>query len=122
LSPRLGVQRSWLRGIVAALSYRIDATHGQPSNIIIAGDSAGGNLTMSLIVHLHHPCPHVPVVKPEAPLGGLALISPRVSCWTDYPSFANETLGVIAPGALHESNAVILDRVNPADLEVDPQK
>lgn len=117
LAPE-AVYPTQLRETVAALSYLINDR--LPSNIIIAGDSAGGNLAMSLVSHLLHPRPDVPVVKLEAPLGGLALISPWVSFRTDYPSFANETLDMLAPIALRVWSAMLLDKANPADPEADP--
>jgi acetyl esterase/lipase len=109
-----------LREAVTALSYLIDDTHRLPYNLIIAGDSAGGNLAISLISHLLHPRPDVPIIKLEVPLGGLALTSPWVGFRTDYPSFANETLDMLSPVALRKWSAMFLDKANPADLEADP--
>ena len=53
-----------------------DAHHFQ---IFIAGDSAGGNLTLSLLCHLLHPHPKIPEslhIKLSSPLAGALLISP----------------------------------------------
>lgn len=56
--------------------FHDDADHYQ---IFIAGDSAGGNLTLSLLCHLLHPHPKVPEslhIKLSGPLAGALLISP----------------------------------------------
>ncbi|KAJ2900152.1 hypothetical protein MKZ38_002566 [Zalerion maritima] len=58
--------------------------HGfKPSQIIIGGDSAGGNLAAALLSHLLHPCPHarpsVPRIRLEEPLAAAFLVSPLAS-------------------------------------------
>lgn len=50
--------------------------------IVIAGDSAGGNLTLGLISHLLHPHPDVPKVELSGPLATTILISPWVKFTT----------------------------------------
>jgi acetyl esterase/lipase len=119
LAPE-AVYPTQLREATAALSYLILDTHRLPSNIFIAGDSAGGNLAMSLISHLLHPHPDVPVVKLEEPLSGLALISPWVSFRTDYPSYGNEKLDMLAPLALRRWSAMFLNKTNSTEPEADP--
>jgi acetyl esterase/lipase len=73
-----------------------------PSNIIIAGDSAGGNLALQLASQLLHPHPSLPTlhlphwVSDAEPFGGMLLISPWVTFNTDAPSFArNHTRDII---------------------------
>lgn len=62
-----------------------------PSDIILAGDSAGGNLALQLLSHISHPHPSttikVPEVKINAPFKGLLLISPWTSFDTSTDSF-----------------------------------
>lgn len=65
---------------VDALRY-ILSTGRQPSDIMIGGDSAGGNLTVGVLAHLLHPHPDPSVQKLELsePLKGAVLISPWIS-------------------------------------------
>jgi acetyl esterase/lipase len=92
----------------------------RPSNIFVSGDSAGGNLAMSLLSHLLHPHPHVPAVHLQEPLGGALLYSPWVSFSTDYPSFDNLLLDVLPPLVLRKWSAMFLNKANPANPEADP--
>jgi acetyl esterase/lipase len=56
--------------------------------LIIAGDSAGGNLALSLLSHVLHPQPSVPVLEISEPFKAVLLISPWVSFASDHPSFS----------------------------------
>ncbi|KAG9664100.1 flavin-binding monooxygenase, partial [Aureobasidium melanogenum] len=69
-----------LEQAVAALRYLIETMGKSPQQIIIAGDSAGGNLSLALLSHLTHPHPTITPLKlnPES-LKGMALISPWVT-------------------------------------------
>ncbi|KAF5565077.1 alpha beta hydrolase fold [Fusarium phyllophilum] len=58
-----------------------------PRDLIVGGDSAGGNLTAQLAYHLLHPNPAVPEVKLPSPLAGMFLVSPWLSDRTDTSSF-----------------------------------
>ncbi|KAL5313072.1 hypothetical protein ACEPPN_019499 [Leptodophora sp. 'Broadleaf-Isolate-01'] len=59
----------------------------RPSNVVIGGDSAGGNLTLGLASVLTHPCPGIePLAIPEK-LRGMLLISPWVSFETSSASY-----------------------------------
>jgi hypothetical protein len=49
------------------------------------------------------------------------LISPWASFWTDYPGFAHEIFGVVAPDALRKWNAMRIGRVDPVGVEVDSE-
>jgi acetyl esterase/lipase len=60
-----------------------------PSNIIIAGDSAGGNLVLQVASQMLHPHPSLPTAPLlQEPFGGALLISPWVEFSTDAPSYA----------------------------------
>ncbi|KAF9033141.1 Alpha/Beta hydrolase protein [Panaeolus papilionaceus] len=56
-----------------------------PSNIMVMGDSAGGNLVAQLLGHMLHPIPilpgipHIPTIEPNVKLGGAYLLSPWVT-------------------------------------------
>ncbi|KAJ9618766.1 hypothetical protein H2203_008971 [Taxawa tesnikishii (nom. ined.)] len=60
-----------------------------PSDIILAGDSAGANLVLGLLSHLLHPHPDVSI-RPvlTEPFRGAVLISPWVKFATDDPSWS----------------------------------
>ncbi|KAJ4357094.1 hypothetical protein N0V95_002750 [Ascochyta clinopodiicola] len=110
-----------LREAAIVLAHLIQKTGRSPSEIFIAGDSAGGNLALSLLSHLLHPHPDVPAVKLECPLDGVLLISPWVSFRTDYISFStNATLDMLAPLALRKWGAMFLGKVNDSNPEADP--
>jgi acetyl esterase/lipase len=59
-----------------------------PSSLILAGDSAGGNLVLSVLSHILHPHPYVPAVEVSEPFKAAFLLSPWVSFATDHPSFS----------------------------------
>ncbi|KAK4934943.1 hypothetical protein LTR10_023909 [Elasticomyces elasticus] len=53
--------------------------------ILVAGDSAGGNLALALLSHISRPSLQVPVVEVAEPVAGAVLISPWVTFATDSP-------------------------------------
>ncbi|UPK96583.1 hypothetical protein LCI18_007518 [Fusarium solani-melongenae] len=59
----------------------------RPRDIVIGGDSAGGNLTAQLLRHLVEPHPTVPRVILSEPLLGAFLVSPWVTRHTNDASF-----------------------------------
>ncbi|UPK97974.1 hypothetical protein LCI18_008909 [Fusarium solani-melongenae] len=59
-----------------------------PGNIIIGGDSAGGNLTAQLLCHMAWPHPEAVPIKLAEPLAGVFLISPWLSTRTTDGSFS----------------------------------
>lgn len=59
-----------------------------PGNIIIGGDSAGGNLTAQLLCHMAWPHPEAVPIELAEPLAGVFLISPWLSTRTTDRSFA----------------------------------
>ncbi|KAJ7624600.1 Alpha/Beta hydrolase protein [Roridomyces roridus] len=50
----------------------------QPHRLQLAGDSAGGNLTMQLLSHILHPHPNVPPLTLVEPISAVHLLSPWV--------------------------------------------
>ena len=72
----------------AALTYLLNKGI-PPANIIIGGDSAGGNLVLQLASHILHPLPSIPAppVLPQ-PLAGAVLISPWTGLDLGSPSYA----------------------------------
>jgi acetyl esterase/lipase len=69
------------------ISYLTKTLNRSPSSLIVAGDSAGGNLVLSLISHILHPHPSVPTLELNAPFKAVFLLSPWVSFSTEHPSF-----------------------------------
>lgn len=70
------------------MNHLITVEGRSPSDIVIGGDSAGGNLTLALISHILHPHPKVPTkVELKEPFLGAVLISPWVSFDIDQGSF-----------------------------------
>lgn len=64
---------------VEALRYIVMQTHRSPADVIVGGDSAGGNLAIGVLSHLSHVHPAIPELKLEEPLAGVVLISPWTS-------------------------------------------
>jgi acetyl esterase/lipase len=56
-------------------------------DIIIGGDSAGGNLTVALLSHLVSPHPDARSIELKEPLGGAFTVSPWLSTGTSTSSF-----------------------------------
>jgi len=78
-----------LRQAVTGLRYILDDLAVPLHKIIVAGDSAGGNLALGLLAHLKHPHPEIPAIKTQADepprrLNGVFLSSP-------WLSFSNES-------------------------------
>jgi acetyl esterase/lipase len=75
------------------LHYLLETEHRSPSSLIIGGDSAGGNLTLSVLSHMLHPhpgtqhSPHVPKITLSNPIKGALLLSPWVSFDCSHPSY-----------------------------------
>ena len=110
-----------LREIAVVIAHLVRNTGRSPSKIFVAGDSAGGNLVLSLLSHMLHPHPDVFALQLELPLGGALLISPWVGFRTDYPSFSsNATLDLLAPLALRKWSAMFLSKANTSNPESDP--
>ncbi|KAK5044475.1 hypothetical protein LTR84_010756 [Exophiala bonariae] len=57
------------------------------SNIVVGGDSAGGNMTLGLASVLMHSCTGVTPLQIQEPLAGLLLISPWVSFESSSSSY-----------------------------------
>ena len=65
---------------VELLRYVVKDLNRKPQNIMIAGDSAGANLTLGVLSHLSHPHPSISPLELGAPLRGTVLLAP----WTSF--------------------------------------
>lgn len=77
---------------VRALEVLLNEQNLRPSQIIIGGDSAGGNLALALLAHLHHPAPGVSRISgfgeaDEEHFKCVFLISPWVTTSLSAASF-----------------------------------
>lgn len=76
-----------LRQAIELLRYLVESEGRSPSDIIIGGDSAGGNLTLSVLSHLAHPHPNIPALNLPSKLHAALLISPWCSFNTHTPAY-----------------------------------
>jgi acetyl esterase/lipase len=77
-----------LNEAATVLSYLLSEKKQDPTSIMVGGDSAGGNLVVSLLSHILHPRPETPLVVLTAPLRGIFLCSPWVSFSTEHASYS----------------------------------
>ncbi|KAF7297244.1 Abhydrolase-3 domain-containing protein [Mycena indigotica] len=92
-----------------AVNFLLDAGV-KPSNLQIAGDSAGGNLAIQLISHILHPLPSVPRISLSSPIRGVYLISPWTSLSASSPSHKfNDGLDFLTFPTLSSWGAQILE-------------
>lgn len=106
-----------LRQASAVLSYLLNEGKS-PSDILIAGDSAGGGLALSLLSHLLHPHLDISKIQLLEPLRGAFLYSPWVSFDTTHDSFErNAQKDVLVPNMLRKWGGMYLGTV---DGETDP--
>ncbi|KAL8653475.1 MAG: hypothetical protein Q9210_002081 [Variospora velana] len=96
---------------VAAYEYIVNEVKVRPGKIIVAGDSAGGHLALSLLVHLDKPNPAISSARMAPPKpGGLVLISPWLSLYHEPPSFvSNARTDILSATFLRRLRAQFLD-------------
>ncbi|EEH36233.1 alpha/beta hydrolase fold protein [Paracoccidioides lutzii Pb01] len=100
LTPH-AVYPTQLRQAVGALRYIVEKTGRSPENVFIAGDSAGGNLTLGILSHLSHPHKAIEPLELSEPLAGAVPISPWVSFSLNYASVKeNQNKDILAISAL----------------------
>ena len=68
-----------LRQAVNLLRYAINGLGKRPSQLMLAGDSAGGNVILGILGHLSHPHPQIDPLPVSEPLKGVVMSSP----WTN---------------------------------------
>ena len=90
-----------LRQGIEALNWVISNQNKKPSDVVLAGDSAGGNMVLAMLSHMLHPHPDVSEqVTLSEPLAGAVLVSPWTKFGTDDDSVKrNATSDMIPPQA-----------------------
>lgn len=92
----------------AALAHLL-ASGVDPDQIVVGGDSAGGNLTAQLLGHILHPHPAVGVVALDRPLRAAFTVSPWVSVGANVPSFReNRHIDMLSPEIIAETGRTLL--------------
>ncbi|KAF9699949.1 hypothetical protein EKO04_002045 [Ascochyta lentis] len=81
-----------LRQAVELVRHLTETEGRDPANMILGGDSAGGNLTLGLLSHLAHPHPEIAELRLSGKIHAAMLISPWTSLTQHYT-------------AAHEKNA-----------------
>lgn len=78
-----------LQQAASLFNHVLNTLRYDPANIVVTGDSAGGNLALSLLSHIAHPHPSgtIPKVELQGKLAGAVLISPWIDFSLDTPSF-----------------------------------
>jgi acetyl esterase/lipase len=75
-----------LQEAVSLLRHLINDLKIPSSSITLIGDSAGGHLLLSLLVHFTHPNPFIPALKLETNFSSAIFIFPWVTVSTSAPS------------------------------------
>ncbi|PCG94922.1 Alpha/beta hydrolase fold-3 [Penicillium occitanis (nom. inval.)] len=100
---------------VETLNYILHDLRRDPSEVILAGDSAGANLCLAILSHMTHPATGAPRLIVQEPLKAIALISPWVSFDHNWPSVRrNEHKDIEATDATALWSRIYLD-VNPTN-------
>lgn len=85
LTPHATYPRQLTQG-VELVRHLVTVLQRKPSNIILAGDSAGGNLTLGVLSHISHPHPKIPPFPLFTPFRGVVLLTPWAA-FSGTPSF-----------------------------------
>ncbi|KAI4239192.1 MAG: hypothetical protein LQ352_007813 [Teloschistes flavicans] len=102
---------SQLAEAAAAYNYLLHEAHVPAEKIVIAGDSAGGHLALSLLVHLQSPLAGISAAADNCPKpGGLLLLSPWLSLKKETSTFTTNTASDFISGPfLHRAGRRVLE-------------
>jgi acetyl esterase/lipase len=121
LSPDAPYPRQ-LQQAALLLDHVLNSLHIPPENIILCGDSAGGNLALSLLSHVMHPHPstnpQIPPLKVSGSFRGLVLVSPWVDFRTELPAYGSYRKDCLHPLALQKWSSAFLGHPYPFPREV----
>ncbi|RAQ45599.1 lipase/thioesterase family protein [Aspergillus flavus] len=82
---------------VEGLRYILTETNRTPANILLGGDSAGGNLAVGVLSHLSSPHEAIAKLDVQEPLAGTVLIAPWTSLEVSTDTKMNCLGDVITP-------------------------
>ncbi|KAB8252493.1 Alpha/Beta hydrolase protein [Aspergillus flavus] len=82
---------------VEGLRYILTETNRTPANILLGGDSAGGNLAVGVLSHLSSPHEAIAKLDVQEPLAGTVLIAPWTSLEVSADTKMNCLGDVITP-------------------------
>ncbi|MCJ1422803.1 hypothetical protein MMC29_000683 [Sticta canariensis] len=86
LAPHATYPRQLTQG-VEIVRHLVTVLQRKPSSIILAGDSAGGHLTLGILSHILHPHPKIPPLLPlSTPFRAIVLLTPWAA-FSPTPSF-----------------------------------
>ncbi|KAF1999871.1 alpha/beta-hydrolase [Amniculicola lignicola CBS 123094] len=103
-----------LREAVELLRHMTETEGRDPSTLTLGGDSAGGNLTLSVLSHLAHPHPEIPALQLSTKLHAAFLLSPWCSFNMHTPSFeANAEKDMFDSRALGRWSSAFLASSSP---------
>lgn len=104
-----------LKQAVELVHHLVHTQGRSPSDLILGGDSAGGNLVLGVLSHLAHPHPEIQPLSLPAKLHGALLISPWCSLTqTDTPAFVkNAQRDMLNPSVLHRWATAFLGSDSP---------
>jgi acetyl esterase/lipase len=92
-----------LRQAAAAVRHIIETCGIAPGDLVIGGDSAGGNLTAQVLGHVLHPRPGIQPLLLDSPLGGAFLVSPWLSTKTNTRSYKdNANIDMLTPSMMRD--------------------
>ncbi|KAL3479762.1 Alpha/Beta hydrolase protein [Aspergillus californicus] len=114
-----------LRQSVHALRYILSQGSRDPDTVVIGGDSAGGNLALSVLLHLTHPHPEIDPLPLQGGknLAGVFGFAPWVSFSLDGESIAaNRYKDVIPPEGLKSWSLGYLGKNRESDAWSEPAK
>lgn len=104
-----------LRQAVEFLRYLIETEHRNPSDLVLGGDSAGGNLVLGLLSHIAHKHPDIEALTLPSKIHATLLISPWSSLTnTHTPAFiTNAERDMLDVRALDRWSAAFLGSDSP---------
>ncbi|KAG0154955.1 Steryl acetyl hydrolase 1 [Penicillium digitatum] len=109
-----------LRQAVEALRYIVNETGRSPANVILGGDSAGGNLAAATLLHLSHPHAQIDPLALSAPLAGVFTWAPWVDFSTEWPSMKDNLWKDILTPAILTRWSTSYRGDSPADIWIEP--
>ncbi|PWY94806.1 alpha/beta hydrolase fold protein [Aspergillus sclerotioniger CBS 115572] len=123
LTPH-AVYPTQLRQALEALRYILTETGRSPANVFLGGDSAGGNLSLAVLLHLTHPHPDIDPLAISQPLAGVFGHAPWVSYRTDGASVQENAFKdlVTAEGLDFWSNAYLVGKGGQGDPWSEPAR